>query len=120
DAPGLFGREGESFVRLRTDRTIGVIPSIMNAPVDQLAQPGLGEEVVDVALAETRGDAGEQFVLETVVETPERAVEDIFAAASFVGDHLGALDGDQRSGVADLAERPGLFLRDHLPIRKNL
>ncbi len=63
---------------------------------------------------------GEELVLEAVVEPAEGAVEDVLAAAPLVRDEFGALDRDERGGVADLAQLLGLLLGDELAVREDL
>ena len=89
---GLLRSEGQLVMNLWSDGTVSVIPGVVNAAIDQLAQPFLGEKVVDVRLAKACRDSGEKLVVEAVVESAEGAVKDIFSAASLIGDHLGAFD----------------------------
>ena len=75
----LLGREGEFGVDLRADGAVGVIPGVVDARVDERAQPRFVEQVVDVGLAEAGGHAGEQFVVEAVSQAAQGAVEHVLA-----------------------------------------
>ena len=52
DFTGLVGAQGELLVDLWSDGAVGVVPGVVDAALDEVAEPGLGEEVVDVGLAE--------------------------------------------------------------------
>ena len=67
---GLFGREGEFLMNLRSNRPVGVIPGVVNAAIDQRAQPVLGQEIVDVRLAE----AGRQTNIDDLLTEDWRSV----------------------------------------------
>ena len=56
----LIGPERELGRWVRTDHAVGVEPDVVNAHVDQAAQPGLAHQVVDVGLAHARGHADDQ------------------------------------------------------------
>ena len=61
-------------IDLRPHRPVGVIPGVVHTAVDEKPQPIFPQEIVDVALAEARRDAGEQTVLQAVVEPAQGAV----------------------------------------------
>ena len=116
----LIRREGELGADFRPDGAVGVIPGVVDAHVDEAAQPGLGEEVVDVRLAEAGGHAGEHAGVEAVLQAAEGAGEHVGLAAALVADDLGALDADERGDVSELAHGGGGFLGDHLAVGKDL
>ena len=116
----LIRREGELGADLGPDGAVGVIPGVVDAHVDEAAQPGLGEEVVDVRLAEAGGHAGEHAGIEAVLQAAEGAGEHVGLAAALVADDLGALDADERGDVSELAHGGGGFLGDHLAVREDL
>ena len=99
----LLGRQRQLGIRLGTDRAIGVEPDIVNAHVDQTAQPALGHQIVDIGLADAGGDTGDQPVPAAGFESRQRLVQNVETSAPLVADDLGAFDADQRR---DVAERP--------------
>ena len=56
----LIRAQREVWVHLGADRTIGVIPDVMHAAIDEFLQPLFGEQFVDVRLANAGGDTGEK------------------------------------------------------------
>ena len=116
----LLGREGEVGADLGADGAVGVIPGVVHAHVDESAQPFLGEEVVDVGLAEAGGDAGEDPGIEAVLQTAQGAGEHVFVATALIADDLGAFDADERGDVAELAHGFSGLGGDHLAVGEDL
>jgi hypothetical protein len=92
----------------------------MDAHVDEFAQPGFGEQVVDVRFAKAGGHAGEDFGVEAVLQAAQRAGEHVLVATAFVADDLGAFDADERRDIAELAHVGGGLLGDHLAVGEDL
>ena len=75
-------------MNLRTNRPVCMIPCVVDAAGDERAKPGFGEQVVDIGLAEAGGDAGEEFLLEAVVEAAQRVGENVGFTSAFVANDL--------------------------------
>ena len=116
----LLGSQCERRVHLRPHRAVGVEPDVVDAARNQFAQPGFGAKFGDIRLADTRGDAGEDALLQTGVETAHRAVKNVLLSPAFIAHHLPALDADEGRGIADLAQSLRHFVRDELPIGEDL
>ena len=102
------------------DGAVGVIPRVVDAPVDQAVQPFFREEIVNIGLAEAGGHASEEFLIEAVSKAAQSAAEDVFAAAAEVADMTGAFDADQGGAVPELAQFFGHFFGDHLAVGEDL
>lgn len=92
DLGDLIGCQRQLFIDLRADGTVGVIPGVVDAHIDELLQPVTREEVIDIALAKAGGDSGEELRIQAVAQTAESAVQHVFAAPSLVADGASALD----------------------------
>ena len=58
DADELVRTQGELRVHLRSDWPVSVIPDVVHAALDEFLQPLLGQEFVDVRLANAGGHSG--------------------------------------------------------------
>ncbi len=116
----LVGGQRQLEVRLRADRPVRVIPHVMHAAGDEFAQPLLGEQFVNVRLANARCHASEDFFPEAIVQSAQRTDEDFFLPAPLVAGDLTALDADERGRIADFSQAPCDLLGDNLPVRENL
>src|SRR5439155_25827205 len=95
---------------------IGVIPDVMRAEVDQFLQPLLGEQFLDIRLANAGSHSGEESLIQAIAEATKRFVEDIFFAAALIADHFAAFDANQRRDVPNAAQLRGDFLRNELAV----
>lgn len=120
DFDELLGSQGELGVHVGSDRTVGVVPDVMNPLLDELAEPRFGEEFLDIGLADAGGDAGEESGAEGGFEAAEGAFEDVDIASAFVTDDFVAFDGDERGCVPDLGQPGCDFIGDALSVREDL
>ena len=116
----LIRAQRERGIHLRADGAVGVIPHVMRADFDQLAQPFLGAEFVNVRLAHARGDAGEDALAQAVLQAAHGAREDFLFSPPLVAHDFAALDAHERRGVADLPQALRDFLGDELAVREDL
>ena len=116
----LLGCEAELRVGIRAHGAIRVIPRIHHTHLDETVQPLFTEEVFEIRLAQTGGDAGHQLVIEAALQASHRTGEHVVFAAAFIADDLVALDADERRHVAHLVHLLGEFIRDELAIREDL
>lgn len=120
DFDELLGSQGELGVHVGSDRTVGVVPDVVNPLLDELAEPRFGEEFLDIGLADAGGDAGEESGPQGGFEAAEGALEDVDVASTFVTDDFVAFDGDERGCVPDFGEARGNFVSDALSVREDL
>ena len=119
DGEHLLGPQRQLRVRLRADHAVGVEPDVVDAHLDQPAQPGFGHEL-DVGLADARGDADEQPVAAAGLEARSVLVSTCSPAAALVADDLGAFDADERRDVAEPRELARDLVGDELPVGEDL
>src|SRR5512141_247655 len=61
------------------DYPVSVEPYVMHAHADQIAQPCLADEIIDVRLAYTCGDPRDQTVAPAILQAGKRLLEDTLA-----------------------------------------
>ena len=92
----------------------------MDAEADEVVEPGIVEELVDVRLAEARRHAGEEPGFEADLEATERAVEHLPIASADVAGGGVPLDAQKRRGIADPGEPAGDVGGDQLAVGEDL
>ncbi len=120
DAQLLFGGKAELFVWIGANGAIGVIPEVHHTHIDEPVHPFFAEQIFKVRLAQARRDAGQEFVIDAVLQALHRFAEDIFFTAPFVADDFGAFNADERGDVAHAPHLFGQFIGDQLAVGKNL
>ena len=105
---------------LGPDRAVGMIPSVVHPEIDQLPQPALREEQVDVALADARGDTGHDLFIQAVPETAHGPFVNVLVAPSLIRNRRIPLDADQGGGITNLTEHLRFLRGDELPIGEDL
>ena len=97
-----------------------MVPHVKDAHLDQAIDPGLGQQVRVVRLAETGADAREDFVVQAMLEAAERGAEDSGFSSPLIADEFGPFDADQRRDVTQPAELLGDLCRNKVPVREDL
>src|SRR5216684_4441349 len=105
---------------MRADHAISVEPGVVNAHFDQAPQPALGCQLLDIALAYTGGDAGDESVTPAVLDSFQRLIENVEPPAALVTDNRRAFHADQRRHIADLAQLARHLICDELAIGEDL
>ena len=120
DANELIRAQSEFLGDVRADWPVGVIPSVVDAPGDKLPQPSFRQQVIDVRLAETGGDAGEEFLIEAISQATQGAGEYVLVSPPQIADAFGPLDANEWGDVAQLTQLPGHLLGNHLAVGEEL
>ena len=97
-----------------------MIPDVVHTTGDQFVQPGSGEQLVDVCLADARGHTCQQARLDAGIQAAQCATEHVLAAAALVACDLASLDADEWCDIAETSQLSGHFGCDHLAIGKDL
>ena len=105
---------------VRPHRAIDVKPRVHHAHVDQPIDPLLVDQIVDVRLAHAGADAGEDLVLEAILDALHRFRQHAVPAAALIADDLGPFDADERRDVAELAHLLARFLGDEMAVGEDL
>ena len=100
----LLRRQRQFGAGLRSDRAVDVKPGVQHAHFDQAIDPLFGQQVVEVGLAETRADSGQDLVVQTVLQALHGRVQHAGLAATLVADDFGSFHTDQRGDVAAFAQ----------------
>src|ERR1051325_4224715 len=92
----------------------------MDAAPDQFVEPGFGEKLFDIRLANTRRDPCQQTRFDACVQAAQRAIENIFIAAALIASDFTTFDRNERRGISTRAQTLGPFWLYELPVRENL
>src|ERR1051325_5881404 len=92
----------------------------MDAAPDQFVEPGFGEKLFDIRLANTRRDPCQQTRFDACVQAAQRAIENIFIAAALIASDFTTFDRNERRGISTRAQTLGHFWRDELAVGENL
>src|SRR5262245_9399132 len=103
ELPGLrllFRSQTQVGPRVRAHRPIDVEPAIHDTHFDQAVNPFLAQQVVEIRPRQAGADAGEDAVVQTILNALHGLTEHAATTAALVTDDLSAFDRDQRRYVA--------------------
>ena len=116
----LLGGQTQIGARFGPHRAVDVEPGVKHAHLHQPINPLVGQQVIDVRAAQAGADAGEDLVVQAVVNALHRLVEHTVAAPPLVADDLGPFDTDQRRHVPQPTQFTGHLAGDEMPVGENL
>jgi hypothetical protein len=95
-------------------------PRVHDSHLDQVVDPFLTKQIIEVRLTQTRANPRHDFVVQAVLQTLHRFAVHIRFATALVADDLTAFDANQRGDIATLSKSFGDFVCDEMPIGKDL
>ena len=116
----LVGRKGQLGGSLGAHGSVGVVPHVEDAELDESVDPGFVDQVVEIGFADAGTDSGDDVVVDAVVNAGHRFVEHFLPTAALVADDFATFDADERRNITTLAELSSDLGGNEVAVGENL